>query len=485
MATRNAAPEPTVETLSNGATLINVTMPDDDNVGVFLMVRGGTRNETDDQVGLAHLQEHMFFKGSESRPKAEQIARAFRRLGGSSNAFTGREEIGYFVTGPAEHMLGLAEILTDMFTHPLFDAREVAKERNVVLEELATRSANSGTWLYDNAGVAAWGGDQPLGRPSTVEQRNVAGADRRRVVAYHQGVIAPENVALVVSGGARLTKAQAEALLKDIPRGTAQPAPPAVWGQGPEYVYKKRPALDGEIEQAVYRVMLPGFGVHDPDAPTADVLAALLGGGMASRLFLKIREKRALAYSVGAGSANLDDAGIFAFSALSHPDKAVEVVRRSLAELRLVAGKGVAADELAEVKEEMIGELLQANGSAAERGQFFAERWRAGLPLTSPRELKDQIRAITAADVQRVAKILVSRIPQVRLALVGPRDQGQELLDAARGRGTVLSLPHRAGASELRPGGPAAEVDQPAAAMVRPASLFGWRSMPAFPGLEA
>ena len=134
---------PRVTTLSNGATLLNAPSASR-NIGVFLIVRAGSRDETAETAGLAHYLEHMFYKGTERRPTTQQITREIDRLGASTNAYTDTEEVGYYAEGPATAMRQLADIVTDMLSRPLFAVEEVERERNVVLQELSARRLDLG-----------------------------------------------------------------------------------------------------------------------------------------------------------------------------------------------------------------------------------------------------------------------------------------------------------------------------------------------------
>ena len=212
---------PTVDVLPNGVTLL--TAPSSSrNVGVFLIVRAGSRDETAKTAGLAHFLEHMFFKGSKNRPTMTQITREIDRLGASTNAYTDTEEVAYYAEGPASATDELADIITDMLSRPLFDAEEVARERNVVLQELAARLSDPEGWIWDRLGTVTFGGDQQMswsaaGFPAVVEQ-----VSRDELVEYHRSFYAPESMALVIAGGDRLTTERAAELLADMPTATAR-----------------------------------------------------------------------------------------------------------------------------------------------------------------------------------------------------------------------------------------------------------------------
>jgi predicted Zn-dependent peptidase len=184
------APSRTV--LPNGVSLLNAPSASR-NVGVFLIVRAGSRDETADTSGLAHYLEHMFFKGTARRPTTLQISREIDRLGANTNAYTDTEEVAYYAEGPATALDDLTDIITDMLTRPLFAADEVERERNVVLQELSARLSDPEGWIWDRLGTVAFGGDQPMawsaaGFPSVIEK-----ASRDQLLDYHASFYAPES----------------------------------------------------------------------------------------------------------------------------------------------------------------------------------------------------------------------------------------------------------------------------------------------------
>lgn len=420
-------------TLKNGVTLINVPMPDNDNVGIYLIVKAGSRDETPQTAGLAHFLEHMFFKGSANRPTTEQIAGEIADLGAMVNAYTDTEEVCYYTVGAAGDVEKLAEIITDMLCHPKFDAIEMERERNVVRQELATRAANNQVWLSDNRGEAAFGGGQPMAWTAGGSDDVIRKVSRAELVAYHASFYDPTKMALVVCGGAKLSPEAAEKMLADMPAGTATPRVPAKWGQGKEYVFKQRPALDGEQPQVTMSVMLPGLPTNHPDVTALRVMSTVLGGGMAARLFLKVREREGLCYTIRSRSEDFDDAGIFSIDTLTRPEHAEKAVRLAFAELRDLAVNEISEAELHRAQATLKGATLRGLETAANRGQAAASTWRAGRAIKTPAERVADVEAITTKDVQRMAQMLVRDLPQARLAFVGPDDQGKEILAAARG----------------------------------------------------
>lgn len=421
---------PTLDTLSNGVSLLNAPFPSR-NSGVMLIVRAGSRDETPTTAGLAHFLEHLFFKGTRTRPTAMSISREIDRLGAVSNAYTDTEEVAYYAEGPATAMPALADVITDMLSRPLFETAEVERERNVVLQELAARLLRPQGWIGDRLLGVAFGGGQSLswsaaGFPGVVER-----VSRDEIVDYHRSFYAPTQMALVVSGGAVLDLAAAEALLADVPTASSRPRQEARWGEGDRYVANVRPRSGDEEAQVDLSLALPGIAATDPDRTALSVMSHVLGTGMSSRLFHTVRERHGLCYRIGAGHEAFEDAGMFVISTATRPDDAAQATSLAVRELRRLADEPVPADELDAAKASMVGRLLRGTETAGSSVHWYASRWRAGLPLETPDQRARAIAEVSAERVLAVAQRIAGGIGMARLALVGPRDQGEELLEAA------------------------------------------------------
>jgi len=421
---------PRVSILDSGVTLLNAPMPSR-NVGVMLIVRAGSRDETPRTAGLAHFLEHLFFKGTSRRPTAMEISREVDRLGAVTNAYTDTEEVAYYAEGPAASLDQLADIVTDMLSHPLFEAEEVERERNVVLQELAARLLRPQGWIGDRILSVAFGGEQPMSWSAAGYPSVVAQVQRDAIVDYHRSFYAPTAMALVVAGGAELSEERATELLRDIPTATQRPRIPAQWGQGERYVANVRPLSADEEAQVDMLLAFPGLPAHDDDRIPLSVMTHVLGGGMSSRLFHTVRERAGLAYRISAGHEPFDDTGLYSISTATRPDDAARAVELSVRELRRMAEEAVPAAELEAAKASMVGRLLRGTETAGASSHWYASRWRAGLSLETPDSRAEAIEATTAEQVQRVAQRIVDGLGDVRLAFVGPRDQGEELLQAA------------------------------------------------------
>ncbi|MEA2637696.1 MAG: hypothetical protein QOE18_753 [Chloroflexota bacterium] len=420
---------PELTVLDNGVSLLNAPSSSR-NSGVFLIVRAGSRDETAQTSGLAHYLEHMFFKGTQRRPTTKIISREIDRLGANTNAYTDTEEVAYFAEGPAMAMLQLADIICDMLSRPLFAAEEIERERNVVLQELSMRLADPDGWIWDRLGTVAFGGDQPMswsaaGFPSVIEK-----ATQDQLTSYHRTFYAPESMCLVIAGGAILSHDDAMGFLSDIPHATPKARSRAKWGLGDRYTVNVRPVTREEEPQVHMVFAVPGIPASDPQRTALSVMTHVLGGGMSSRLFQTVRERNGLVYSIYAHHAGFDDTGLFAIATATRPKDARRATSLAFKEFHKIAAKRVAADELAAAKSAMVGRLLRSTETAIASARFYGSRWRARLPLETPDDRAEAIMKVTADEVQAVAERIAAGIGDVRMALVGPSDQGDELLTA-------------------------------------------------------
>jgi len=421
--------DPTLNQLATGVHLLNAPTGST-NVGIFLIVRAGSRDESPSTAGLAHFLEHMFFKGTKNRPTSLQISREFDLLGALSNAYTDVEEVAYYTEGPATSAHQLADIVTDMLSHPLFIPDEIERERNVVLQELANRLLQPEGWVGDRLMSVAFGGEQPMSWSAAGHVPVVEQVTPQQLVDYHRAFYAPERMALVVSGGAAIDQSMAEELLRDIPQASSRPRMPAAWGLGEPYAANVRPMSADEEQQIVLALAIPGIPALDLDRSALRVMQHALGGGMSSRLFHTVREREGLCYYIGADHEAFEDAGMFQIYTATRPEHAARAVSLSIRELRSIAETPLDAEELEVTKSAMVGSLLRGTETARGSASWHARRWRIGLPLQTPLDVADELRAVTAADVQRVAARIAEGLPQTRLAFVAPRDMGSEILEA-------------------------------------------------------
>jgi predicted Zn-dependent peptidase len=291
-------------TLGNGLRVVTANVDQAQSVTCMIMLAAGSRYETRETNGIAHFAEHMFFKGTDRRPTAKQIATEIDSIGGEFNAFTGKEYTGYYVKCAAEHRDVALDVLVDMIRNSRFDAEEIEREKGVIVEEMnmyfdTPRDFIGGVYeqlLY---------GDQPLGWDIIGRKETVRGATRQTFLDYIGHWYKPSRMVVGVGGkiGDGLLD-RLEELLGDIAQAeTGDPPPVEPHANGRVEVFTK------QSDQAHICLGVPSYPLEHPDRYALQLLSTVLGGGMSSRLFTEVRERRGLAYYVFGLNHSYTDAG--------------------------------------------------------------------------------------------------------------------------------------------------------------------------------
>src|SRR5262245_28711294 len=382
------------------------------------MLAAGSRYETEDTNGIAHFSEHMFFKGTERRPTARDISMEIDAIGGEFNAFTGKEYTGYYVRCAAESRDVALDVLVDMLRNSKFDPDEIEREKGVIIEEMnmyfdTPRDFIGGVYeelLY---------GDQPLGWDIIGRKETVRGATHDTFRSYVDHWYKPSRMVVGVGGnvGDDLYGRIAE-LLGDFPAGdSGEAASVRVSPNGGPSVKVHTKASD----QAHICLGVHSYPLEHPDRYVLQVLATVLGGGMSSRLFTEVRERRGLAYYVYGLNHSYTDAGSLYAQAgvdINRIDDAVSTIAK---ELRTIAEDAVPEDELAKAKSFAKGRfVLQLETS---QGLIMFGLRREVLEGRTPdlEEILAELDKVTVEDVQRVARDLIDG-RGLNLAVIGPFD---------------------------------------------------------------
>ena len=404
-------------TLSNGTRVLTAAMSHAQSVSCFVMFAAGSRYERRDESGIAHFAEHMFFKGTERRPTARDIATEIDAIGGEFNAFTGKELTGYYVKCAAETRDVALDVLVDMLRNSRFDADEIDREKGVIVEEMnmyadTPRSYVGNVWerhLY---------GDQPLGWDIIGTEETVRAATRDTFLGYLERWYHPERTVIGIGGrvGDELHE-RLESLLGAIDPATTGTAEPVVLPENGTTVRVHTKQSD----QAHVVVGARSYPHGHPDRYAVQLLATVLGGGMSSRLFTEVREKRGLAYYVFCGNNSYADAGALAAQAgvdLNRIDEAIETI---VAELRRAAAEPVPAEELEKARAFAKGRFVLGLESPHATIMFGLRRELLEGQAVEPEEILAGLDAVTGDDVQRVAQDILGS--DLRLALIGPFDE--------------------------------------------------------------
>jgi predicted Zn-dependent peptidase len=360
----------------------------------------------------------MFFKGTERRRTAQAIAAEIDAIGGEFNAFTGKEITAYYVRCGSETRDVALDVLTDMLLHSRFEQEEIEKEKGVILEEmnvyLDTPSRYVGS-VYDRLLY----GDQPLGWDILGTKETIEGASRETFTGYLDTWYRPERIVVGVAGriGEGLHERLEELLGGIEPQATGAPVGVDIPANGSQVALHTKSS-----EQAHLHLGVRGYPIGHPDRYALQMLSVVLGGGMSSRFFTEIREKRGLAYYVHAGNDGYTDAGSFYAGAGVDVDRVDEAVTTIIGELKKVAAERVPAEEFEKARGYAKGRFVLRLESPQGTIQYGLRREVLEGEIEEPDELLAQLDAVTLDDVQRVARDLFEG-SRLYLALVGPYDE--------------------------------------------------------------
>ena len=397
--------------LPSGVRILTEQVPGSQSVSVSFSVAVGSRDETNNHYGSTHFLEHLLFKGTKTRT-AMDIAVAFDSVGGSSNASTGKEHTSYYAKVQDKALPIAVEVIADMLTSSLIDETEFENERPVILEELAMNDDDPHDVVHEAFSEAVLG-DHPLGRPIGGTIETITNVSRAAVWEHYQQNYRPQDLVVAAAGSVdhqELIKLVEQELTtagwdlgfeaKPVPRRILNPVKIS---RGSKLTVIHRP-----ISQVNILVGSEGLYVDDPRRYAMGVLNTVLGGGMSSRLFQEIREKRGLAYSVYSFNQGYSDAATFGLYAGCSPAKAKEVTELMIAELEKIAQSGITNDELALAQGNISGSLaLKFETNQARMSRLASAEIVAGEFMDLDETIA-RFDSVLLSEVQSLAKDLIA-----------------------------------------------------------------------------
>jgi predicted Zn-dependent peptidase len=408
--------------LPGGVRLLTEHVPGMRSASVGAWVGVGSRDESDGHHGSTHFLEHLLFKGT-ARRTAMDIAEAFDEVGGEANAATGKEHTCYYARVLDEDLPMALDVIADMVTSARLDADELETERGVILEELAMNDDDPSDVVHERFATVVLG-DHPLGRPIGGTPETIRAVPRDAVWAHYRQHYQPATLVVTAAGGVD-HDVLAEQVVRALGDGGWDLTPGAVptVRRGPEDVVPvtagaSRVTIRRATEQANVIVGGTGLTATDPRRFTLSVLNAVLGGGMSSRLFQEIRERRGLAYSTYSFASGHADTGVFGLYAGCTPAKVDEVTELLVAELERLADAGITDAELRRSVGQLSGGLVLGLEDSGSRMSRLGKSELVHGELLSTQESLDRVRAVTAAEVQELAVDLAARPRSV--VRVGP-----------------------------------------------------------------
>ena len=412
-------------TLPNGFRIVTEHMPGLESAAIGIWVTAGGRHERPEQNGIAHFLEHMAFKGTETR-SALQIAEAIEDVGGYINAYTSREVTAYYAR-VLRNDVGLAlDVVADILRNPVFDPKEIEVERHVILQEIGQAADTPDDIIFDWLQEKAYP-DQPIGRTILGETARVSGFTKDDLATFVSEHYGPDQMILAAAGAIDhdAVVAQAEALFGDMVARPSLIADAAKFHGGESRKVK-------DLEQAHLALAFESPGYRDPNFYAAQVYSVALGGGMSSRLFQEIREKRGLCYTIFAQTGAYSDTGMTTIYAGTSGDEIRDLTNLTIDEMKRAAGD-MSPAEVARARAQMKAGLLMGLESPSSRTERLARMIQIWGEVPSLEDTVSRIDSVTTGDVRAFADHLVTQAPAA-MALYGPVGSAPDLASLSQRR---------------------------------------------------
>jgi predicted Zn-dependent peptidase len=406
-------------TFENGLRLLTIPMPGAKSVTAMILVGVGSRYEEKNINGISHFLEHMAFKGTEKRPNAMAIASTIDGIGGEFNAFTSKDHTGYYVKAASKHLPLLLDVLSDMLLHSKFDEKEIEKEKGVIIEEINMYEDTPMRKISDLWENLLYG-DTKLGRDIAGRKEVIRSVKREDFVGYIDRFYGPKNTIVVLAGGIE----ENTQMVGDYLGGWKSKEIVAA-----EKVDDKqdKPGLlvhFKDTKQAHLCLGVRGYNYFHPDRFSLAVLSVVLGGGMSSRLFSEVREKRGLAYYVRASVEKYTDVGSFVVQAGVDVNRIEDAVKVSLEQLNKVANEEVKSEELNKAKESIKGHMALDLEDSRDLAATFGVSDLLEGKIRTYEQVCEEIDKVQKEDLLRVGKDIF-KTEKLNLAIIGPYKQSE------------------------------------------------------------
>ena len=410
-------------TLDSGLRLVCIPMPSTRTATVLVLVGTGSKYETKNINGISHFLEHMMFKGTAKRPDKLQIARELEGIGADFNAFTGKEYTGYYAKASASKLDIISDVVFDIFLNSRLAAEDIDMERGVIIEEINMYRDLPQRYVGELYEKLIYG-DQPAGWDIAGEKEIIQSLQRDQFVNYFSSHYISSNTVVAVAGNIDPDefKKKTEEYFKNIRQADKISKLPVTESQSlPQALvhYKK-------TDQSHFIIGFRGYNMFDEKRHAADVLALILGGGMSSRLFQEVRDKRGLAYYVNAGQDNYTDSGIFAASAGVNNDKVYDAIQVIMDEFSKIKKAGITSGELQHAKDQIEGSLAISLENSKSVAQAYAWPVLFEGKVLTPEEELDKIKKVTLSDIMEVSLEIFSD-NKLNLALIGPFEDSEKI----------------------------------------------------------
>ncbi|MEN9558353.1 MAG: hypothetical protein RL141_722 [Candidatus Parcubacteria bacterium] len=418
--------KPTLKRLSNNIPVILIPQKGVESMTLFVFCRVGSRYETKDINGASHFIEHLMFKGTKRRPDTQTISKTLDQYGAEYNAMTSKDFTGYYIKMDAAQTPLAIDLLHDMLFHSHYDAKELDRERGVIVEEINMYEDNPRMHIEDLLEETLFKGST-LGWNIAGPREVIKTVPREKLIAYRDAYYIPSRLTIALSGKVH---PKALALLQKTFGKVKEPAKPRDKAfeafTAPETLAQPFSLQTKKTEQVQMALAFYGLPMGHADTDAATLLATVLGGSMSSRLFIEVRERRGLCYSINASHQPMEDTGIFSVMAGLDRSRVDEALKTIFRELKKAATAPMKADELRRAKDHLRGKLLLAFEDSSTQADWYGKQWMFRRTLDTPEVRMRRIERVTAADIRRVARALF-RPDRMARAVIGPFDSKEKL----------------------------------------------------------
>ncbi len=417
---------PKAHTLKNGTRVHLLPFDGTQAATLLVLFKIGSRNEPLKVWGGSHFIEHLMFKGTKRRPETVDISKELDRYGAEYNAYTGKDLTGYWVKIASDQVPVAIDLLHDMLFHSKYDDKEMTREKKVIIEEIKMYEENPIMHLEDLLEEAMFEG-HPLGRNIAGTPKSMTVMKRNDVLAYRDAYYVPENMVITLAG--KLPKGAMQKLEKTFGQVKARPliAEDSVFTQEGAWGKPRVRLQEKKLEQIQVSLGFPIPGRTHDDAEAMKLLSNILGGSMSSRLFISVREKRGLCYTVRSSVDTYDDAGVFSVRAGLDAKRLTLAMKVIVDELKKAAKHGVTAAELRMAKDNVRGATTLRLEDSSNHAEFYARQELFHGKVESVEERLKKFEAVTLAQVNRVAKEIID-FKKLAIAAIGPYKTEAELL---------------------------------------------------------
>ena len=414
----------TKKVLKNGLRVVAIPMKDNPTVTVLVLVEAGSKYETKKVSGVSHFLEHMCFKGTVKRPKAIDISKELDALGSQYNAFTAQEYTGYYAKSDAKHLVRIFDVLSDIYLNSTFPEIEMEREKGVIIEEINMYEDMPNRHVQDLMMKLLYG-DQPAGWNIAGDKGSILNMKRDDFVKYKMEHYLPEATVIVVAGQIAEEEVfkEVKKIFGNVKRGKKVSKIKTKDKQSlPKALIKFK-----KTDQTHFVLAMRTYDLFSKENAALSALGGILGGGMSSRLFQKLREEMGVGYYVRAYNDSYTDHGFFQISAGVDNKRIDEVLLAVLLECKRLKKESVLEEELNKVKEHLIGNMKLSLESSDDIASFYGSQELLKRELKSAEEKANEIRKVTASQIKNLAKKIFKN-NKLNLALIGPFKDGAQFL---------------------------------------------------------